>query len=428
MQGLRNPGQPLAKPSALRAFCKSHMFALRANWSLAPNRLSKLIDERRRRGLSIIDLTESNPTRCGFAYDSSEILAALADPRAMTYEPDPRGLLSARLAVAEYHAERGITLDPGQIFLTTSTSEAYSYVFRLIADPGDSILVPRPSYPLLDFLARLDDLDLIPYPLVDHDGWRIDLEALRASLGPRTRAIVAVHPNNPTGSFVQREELGGLLGICRERQLALISDEVFADYAFEANDRRVRSCGSSEALSFVLSGLSKISALPQMKLAWLVVNGPGELLTEALARLEIIADTYLSVSGPILHALPRLLDSRRSLQPQILERVQSNSKWIDKNLPVGSPVTRLATEGGWYTILKLPPTRSDEDWAIELLTQDGVLVHPGHFYDFSSDGCLVVSLLPRQDAFQSGLRKLLGRVSRGSSMCDPGVHYFDEKP
>jgi len=394
------------------------MFASRTDWPLTPNRLSQLVEERRRQGLPLLDLTESNPTRCGFDFDAGKLLGALADLRSLAYEPDPRGLLSARLAVASYYAERGVRLSPEQIFLTASTSEAYAYVFRLLANPGDAILVPRPSYPLFDFLAGLNDLELSPYPLAYHDGWRIDLDALATNLGSglrRARALIVVHPNNPTGSFVRREELEYLLKSCKEHAVALVADEVFADYAFASDEGRVGShAGVSEALTFTLSGLSKISALPQMKLAWVVVNGPPEVLREAQARLEVIADTYLSVSAPLAHALPAMLETRRSLQPQILERVRTNLRWLDAHLSPGSTVSRLRAEGGWYAILKLPAIRSDEDWAVELLIQDGVFVHPGHFYDLPMEGHLVVSLLPPSEIFQEGIRRVLARVSQHS--------------
>ncbi len=399
------------------------MFSSRTNWSLTPNRLSKQLEERRRRGLPILDLTESNPTRCGFTFEPRKILGALADPHSLAYEPDPRGLLSARLAVASYYAERGVEVNPQQIFMTGSTSEAYSYIFRLLADPGDNILVPRPSYPLLDFLARLDDLELIPYRLVYDDGWHVDLDSLASTLNPRTRAILVIDPNNPTGSFVRHGELQFMLDQCKRHHLALISDEVFADYAFapdrpnspdrKPSQRVFSHAGTVEVLSFTLSGLSKISALPQMKLAWMVVNGPVDDLKNALARLELIADTYLSVSGPLARALPKLLEVRRTLQPQILERVRANLRWLDDQLSQRSPLTRLKAEGGWYVILKLPAIRSDEDWAVEVLSKDGVLVHPGHFYDFTSEGHLVISLLPPPETFEQGMAKILARVSRG---------------
>jgi hypothetical protein len=392
------------------------MFAARTNWPLVPNRLSRLWEERRRQGLPTLDLTESNPTRCGFAFDAEKLLGALADARSLIYEPDPRGLCSARRAVVSYYAERGANVEVQQIFLTVSTSEAYSYILRLLANPGDALLVPRPSYPLFDFLAGLNDLELVPYPLAYHDGWRIELEAVATILGSwgrKARAMVVVHPNNPTGSFVRREELGHLLRFCGEYDLALVADEVFADYAFAPDEVRVAShAGVSEALTFTLSGLSKISALPQMKLAWMVVNGPSDVLYEALARLEVIADTYLSVSAPLAYALPTMLEMRRSLQPQILNRVRANLLWLDAQLVPDVPVSRLKAEGGWYAVLRLPAIRSDEDWAIELLAKDGVSVHPGHFYDFSAEGHLVVSLLPPAEIFQEGIGKLLARVSR----------------
>jgi alanine-synthesizing transaminase len=392
------------------------MFAFRTDWPLSPNRLARAVEERRKAGLPILDLTESNPTRCGFSFEAEKVLGTLGDPCVLTYEPDPRGLLRARRAVAAYYAERGVRLSPEQIFLTTSTSESYSFLFRLLANPGEAILVPRPSYPLFEFLARLNDLELVLYPLSYHDGWQFDLQAIEATLqrpGPRVRAIVVVHPNNPTGSFVSRNELRALVAFCREHGLALIADEVFADYAFEADTGRVVShAGVCEVLAFTLSGLSKISALPQMKLGWMVANGPPELLQPAIARLEIIADTYLSVSAPLAHALPEMLETRRGVQPQILERVRSNLRWLDAQLARDLPVTRLKTEGGWYAVLRLPAVQSDEDWAVGLLTEEAVFVHPGHFYDFAAEGHLVVSLLPPLEIFRQGISCFLTRVRR----------------
>lgn len=397
------------------------MFASRTDWRLEPNRLTQAIEERRRKGLAILDLTESNPTRCGFDYDGRQILEALGDPRSVTYEPDPRGLVAAREAVAGYYAERGARVGPDQIFLTTSTSEAYSFVFRLLADAGDSLLVPSPSYPLFDFLGRLNDLELVPYPLEYDHAWRIDVATLRTRVTPRTRAILAVHPNNPTGSFVRARELEALLELCRERQLALVADEVFADYTLtpdaarhESGPRVATHAAESRALTFTLSGLSKISALPQMKLAWLVANGPQDLLRKALERLEVIADTYLSLSAPLAHALPRLLETRRAIQPQILARVAGNLRHLDQQLARGSPASRLEVEGGWYAILKLPVTRSDEDWAVELVREDGVLTHPGHFFDFHSEGYLVLSLLPPPEIFKQAVGAILERVAKFS--------------
>jgi hypothetical protein len=391
------------------------MFASRTGWSLTPNRLSEIVRQRRERGLPLLDLTESNPTRCGFTIDAEEILAALHNPRALTYEPDPRGLLMAREAVAQYYAERGVEINPDQIFLTTSTSEAYSFVFRLLADPGDSILAPQPSYPLFDFLGGLNDVEVRPYPLLYDEGWQADLEALRSRWESRTRAVLVVHPNNPTGSYVKKGELLRLVELSCRSQAAVIADEVFADYAFAADpDRVISHAQASDALTFTLSGLSKISALPQMKLAWIVVNGPRELRIDAQARLEVIADTYLSVSAPAALATPRWLAYRHEIQPQILERVKANLRKLDELLTRGLPLSSLNVEGGWYTILRVPSTRSDEDWAVELLTREGVMVHPGHFYDFPSEGFLVLSLLPAPAIFAEALRRVISRISAQS--------------
>ncbi|HEY6291787.1 MAG TPA: pyridoxal phosphate-dependent aminotransferase [Terriglobia bacterium] len=420
------------------------MFARRTEWPLEPNALTREIESRRHRGLPVLDLTESNPTRCGFHYDSDAILRALASSEALSYQPDPRGLLSARRAVAAYYAEGGVVLDPEQIFLTASTSEAYSYLFRLLADAGDAVLVPQPSYPLFDFLAGLSDLEIIPYPLTyDAAGWRIDLEELAARLGgaDRTfhfpRALVVVHPNNPTGSFVHDDQLAGLVDLCVRHNLALIADEVFLDYDFAAAaspeegtaSNRARShAGLESAPSFTLSGLSKIAALPQMKLAWIVVSGPQEVRARALARLEIIADTYLSVSGPVASALPDLLETRRVLQPQIMLRVRQNLAELDRQLGCDSQVSRLQVEGGWYAVLRLlAPSRSvrgsnqqgppveeaqlaDDELSVEVARTDGVLVHPGHFYGFASEGHFVLSLINPSGAFSDGVHKLLAHL------------------
>jgi hypothetical protein len=313
--------------------------------------------------------------------------------------------------VARYYSERGAQLDPDQIFLTASTSEAYSFVFRLLANPGDKILAPQPSYPLFDFLGGLNDVEVRPYALVYDDGWQMDWEALTSRWDSRTRAVLVVHPNNPTGSYVQKRELGRMIEICHQNRAAIIADEVFADYGFGADPERVVThAQNSEALTFTLSGLSKICALPQMKLGWIVVNGPPELRNEAQARLEVIADTYLSVSAPVALAAPAWLAHLCGIQAQILERVQTNLRRLDELLTPGLPVTRLKVEGGWYAILRVPSTRSDEDWAAEFLTQDGVSLHPGHFYDFPSEGFLILSLLPTRELFADALGKVISRI------------------
>jgi hypothetical protein len=390
------------------------MFSSRTDWLLAPNRLTRHLDERRRQRLPVLDLTESNPTRCGFAPER-EILQSFQDPQSLVYEPDPRGPLRARQAVCEYYAARGVSAAPEQIFLTTSTSEAYTYVFRLLADSGDKVLVPQPSYPLFDFLAGINDLEVLSYPLRYQDEWRMDLDAVRDGWVAGAKAAILVHPNNPTGSFVKSVELDFLAECCRQNQGALIADEVFADYVLEAGEDRVLShAADSRVLTFTLSGLSKISALPQMKLGWVVVSGPEKELKTALERLEVIADTYLSVSAPIAHALPALLEFRKTVQPRILERLRSNLCWLEQQTASCPEVRLLSTEGGWYAVLKVPETVSDEDWAVELLTGEGVLVHPGHFYDFPDDGHLVLSLLTEESVFREGTSRILACVSKSS--------------
>lgn len=387
------------------------MFSTRTRWSLVMNELAKARQEREQLGLPIFDLTESNPTRCGFEYGENQVLAAFRDARMMRYEPDARGLHSARLAVMEYYAEHEVALQPEQIFLTASTSEAYSFIFRLLCDVGDNVLAPRPGYPLLDYLASLNDLAVLGYPLRYDELWQIDRDALNSSLGERSRALLVVHPNNPTGSYVHSEEADFLARLCVEKKIALIADEVFADYAHPAIAGSLCSFAKeSRTLTFTLSGLSKISGLPQMKCAWMVVTGPLAVQREAVSRMEVIADTYLSVSTPVALALPPLLDLRRSIGPQILKRVLSNLELLDRQLSAGSPISRLRIEGGWYAILRLPRLLSDEGWALLFLREEGVVVHPGHFYDFSDDGYVVLSLLPSPEIFATGIEKLFAKV------------------
>jgi alanine-synthesizing transaminase len=397
------------------------MFARRTNWPLEPNPLTLELARRRAQGLAIYDLTESNPTRCGFDYEGKTILEALAEPGSLAYQPDAHGPSTARGAVAGYYAELGVSLAPEQIFLTTSTSEAYSFAFRLLGDPGDNIVVPAPSYPLFEYLAALNDLEIVHYPLDYDDGWRIRVETVEALANARTRAILLVHPNNPTGSFVKQAESVALTKFAKEHEVAIIADEVFLDYSLESETasavRNQKPKGAShaahsDALTLTLSGLSKISALPQMKLAWLIVSGPERERQRAIERLEIIADTYLSVATPLALALPRLLETRQKIQPRILARLRSNLAWLDLQLAANLRVKRLKIEGGWYAVLKLPTTRSDDEWAVELVRRDGVLVHPGHFYEFSTEGHLVASLLPPPEIFQAAVARLLELVMK----------------
>ena len=396
------------------------MFAERTNWHLAQNRLTEAVEAARAGQAKFLDLTVSNSTRVGLEYDAEAILAALHSPRALDYDPQAKGLLAARQAIARYYLDRcgcgerdlnvATTVDPERIVLTTSTSEGYSYVFRLLCNAGDELLVPKPSYPLFEFLADLQDVKLVPYPLIYDHGWQMDFPSLEKAVTKRTRGVVVVHPNNPTGSYVQSGELGLLNAFCRAHALALIVDEVFLDYRLgdPANDRERSSfTGNHDVLTFTLSGLSKISALPQMKVAWVVTSGPETEAAAAMARLEVIADTYLSMNAPIQWALPVLLEQGKNIQPQLLARVRGNLEELDRQLAAQQSCQRLHVEGGWNAVLRIPVTRSDEELAIALVREHGVLVHPGHFYDFPSDGYLVLSLITPEGEFREGIAKAL---------------------
>ena len=386
------------------------MFSQRTNWRLSPNALTRAIEEARASGQRILDLTISNPTEAGVRPDAEIVLAALANPEAMHYDPQPRGLLEARQTVSRYYREsHEVDLDPERLILTTSTSEAYSYVFRLLCNPGDEILVPKPSYPLFEFLADLADVKLIPYPLLYDHGWQIDLDSLYKAATVRSRAVILVHPNNPTGSYVSAAETAALNSFCRDRGLGLIVDEVFLDYSHDGAPRR-SFVGNADALTFTLSGVSKIAALPQMKLAWMAASGPEEMVAEAGARLEIIADTFLSMNAPVQLAAPVLLDQRKQIQPILLDRLRTNLAELDRQLAGHPSCTRLMVEGGWCVVLRVPASASDEDLAIGLLREAIVSVHPGHFYDFAHDGHLVLSLITEPADFREGVVRLLHLV------------------
>ena len=505
------------------------MFSSRLNWDLRPNPLSILLDHKRAQGAEILDLTESNPTRAGFTYPPEEILAALADPAALRYDPSPPGHLIARQAIASYYRDRGREIAPADILLTASTSEAYAWLFKLLCDPGDEILTPRPSYPLFEFLAALESVHVRQYPLRYDGAWRIDFPALEASLTNRSRAIVVVNPNNPTGSFIASEELDRLQSLAALRGIAILIDEVFSDYRFlpvasaphTTSNRRERPPSDSaetapsvhsqtsrdqrerfkkilprehsertpaehsertpardrgafraerfkeilprehsdptpadptpipsaqaltfrmsglskideprpqgaadaeahqtvvfprerlqpdhppQALTFRMSGLSKIAGLPQLKLGWIAIEGPPD--GAARDRLELIADTYLSVATPVQYALPRLLQTSESIRAQILNRARANLELL-RTLASGSASNVLNVEGGWYATLQVPRTRSEESWALTLLADHDVLIQPGYFFDFESEAFLVVSLITPPEIFAEGIRRII---------------------
>jgi alanine-synthesizing transaminase len=388
------------------------MFSSRTNWDLKSNRLTDALVRLRARGEKLVDLSASNPTECGFRYDAASIIRALCHPASLEYHPDPRGLKSAREAVAAYYAALGVPISVEDLLLTVSTSEAYSYVFRLLANPGDELLIPTPSYPLFDFLADANDVKLARYPLFYDHGWHIDLHALRQVITPRTRGILVVHPNNPTGHYTKPEEMAALNQICSAGNIAIIADEVFLDFSLGASSsgqveaQPASFAANHAALTFTTSGLSKISGLPQMKLAWLAVSGPSDLKREALARLELLADTYLSLNAPIQLAAPALLSHRKNFQQQLMARVRANLAQLDAQLAYGRHLSRLEVEAGWYAILRVPATRSDEELALELLEKHHVYAYPGHFYDFPGDGYLVVSLITPEKEFAQGIEAI----------------------
>jgi alanine-synthesizing transaminase len=382
------------------------MFAKRTNWNMTPNRLSEALAAHRAAGKPLLDLTVSNPTECGFEYDGAAILNALSNPSALSYEPNPKGLESARRAVVGYYSDRGENLSVEDIFLTTSTSEAYSFVFRTLCDPGDELLIPSPSYPLFDFLADIHDVKLVRYPLLYDHGWQIDFHALEQAIAPRTRGVIVVNPNNPTGHYTKPAETAKLNAICSARELAIIADEVFLDFALDGN-RPASFAANRSAPTFTLSGLSKICGLPQMKAAWLVISGPQPWKNEALARLEVIADTYLSVNAPVQLAIPRFLEQRDGFQKQMLSRVRRNLAELDRQLAAQRAVSRLEVEGGWCAVLRVPAPHSDEDLAVALLNARGIYVHPGHFYDFPLERFLILSLLTHEPEITKAVSEIL---------------------
>ncbi|MGB8539624.1 MAG: pyridoxal phosphate-dependent aminotransferase [Acidobacteriaceae bacterium] len=381
---------------------RRYPWSARTAWDLTETPWARQLARLRTAGAQLYDLTASNPTHCGFSYDAASILAPLSELGALAYHPHPRGLRPAREAVCHYYRDHGAPVEPEQIFLTTSTSEAYSFLFRLLCDPGDEVLIAQPGYPLFDFLARLDDVRLVSYQLFYDHGWHLDLESLRRRVTLRTRAIMIIHPNNPTGNFTKRAEREAIEALCREQRLALIVDEVFLDYGLDQPGESF-AAGSHTVPTFVLSGLSKVAALPQMKAAWIACFAEGE----AIERLEVISDTFLSMSAPIQCALPVWLSRRATLQGQIRQRLQANLVSLDAILLRQKLVSRLTVDAGWYAVLRVPGLQSQEDTALDLLSERGVVVHPGGFFGFTGQGWLVVSLLTPLKEFTEGVKAIV---------------------
>lgn len=382
-------------------------FSKRTEWELSSNRITQILEDLKKSGQNILDLTESNPTRCGFLYPP-EIIASFSSEKNLEYAPSPQGLFGAREAVCAYYAQKGLHVDPEQVFLTASTSESYSFLFRLLAEPGEAVAFPQPSYPLFQFLVDLNDLRMETYRLLYRNRWQVDLENLRAALNPQVRAMVLVNPNNPTGSSFSVAERQEIQEICRDRELPLICDEVFLDYPFEEKTHIQSFLHGPEALAFILGGVSKTLALPQMKVGWIVLGGPKELVLRARARLEVIADTYLSVNTPAQNALPLWIKKQGMIQEQILNRIRKNRQKIFETIP--SDGQCLNADGGWYAVIRLPQGCREEAVVKELLEKHSVFVHPGYFFDFAEESFVVVSLLPQPEIFEEGLARLWRQI------------------
>jgi alanine-synthesizing transaminase len=378
--------------------------------NLAPNALARLVRAKRRAGASIVDLTESNPTRAGLSYPG-DLLAPLADPRALEYDPQPLGLWSGRVAAAADFRRRGIVLSADRVALTSSTSEAYALLFKLLCDAGDRVLVPRPSYPLFELLTQMESVTAVPYSLEYHGAWRIDLDSVRAAAGDRVRAILIVSPNNPTGSFLHRDDLAELAELAAARNLPLIGDEVFADYRLDPSPASTHVLAASEVLTFSLGGLSKSAGLPQLKLGWIGFGGPSAKVDEAMAAYEIIADTYLSVSTPVQAAAAELVERGAAIRGQILARLKRNLESLRTQAAAFPAAAVLPVEGGWSAVLQVPSVESEEALVLDLLDQDDILVHPGYFFDFPREAFIVISLLVEPLLFDRAIARVLPRVA-----------------
>ncbi len=388
-------------------------FSRRTDWHRRQNRLADCLETRRSSGKTIIDLTSSNPTECGFHYPQTPIVDAFSNPELVDYQPDPHGLISARKVVSDYYQTKGQSVDPATIFLTASSSEAYSHIFKLLCNVNDAVLVPQPSYPLFEYLAQINDVHLEYYHLIYDGGWHIDFESMRHTISSSTKAIILVNPHNPTGMFVEPSEYSEIRELAIKHNLAIIVDEVFIDYPFESNPSFNQSyVTETQVLTFTLNGLSKMLGLPQMKLGWMIVGGPPKIRQEAVSRMEILCDTFLSVNTPVQLAFPALMNATRDIHQEIARRVKANYTSLRSTIEQSAPVSVLESRGGWYGILKVPNIKSDEQWALDLLEKQGVYVFPGYFFDFGRDTFLVVSLLIEEKEFISGIQSILTFVQK----------------
>ncbi len=385
------------------------MLSTRLPQSLEPNALARSIEAKRRGGEAVADLTESNPTAAGFRYPQ-DLLAPLADARALEYDPQPLGLWPARVAVAADFRRRGIVLSADRVALTASTSEAYALLFKVLCDAGDEVLVPQPSYPLFEHLTRLEAVRAVPYALEYHGSWRIDMDSVRRAVNERTRAILIVSPNNPTGSILHHDDLTHLAEVASTR-LPLIGDEVFADYRLDPAPEATHILADADVLAFSLGGLSKSAGLPQVKLGWIGFGGPSTRVDEVLAAYEIAADTYLSVSTPVQAAAADLIERGAAIRSQILARLKRNLAALRNAAAAFPAVTVLPVEGGWSAAIQVPSLMSEDALVLALLEQDDVLVHPGYFFDFPREAFVVVSLLVTPVVFDRGIARVLARAA-----------------
>ena len=392
-------------------------FSVRTSWNREQNRMTRLYHELREKGTTIHDLTVSNPTECGITYPCPQIFSSLSDPQSLHYAPDPHGLLTARRAVTAYYQEHSAVIDEDNVFITASTSEAYSFLFSLLCNPGETVLAPRPSYPLFEFLAQLAGVRLNYYPLRYDGGWYIDTEAFARAMTPSTKAIILVHPHNPAGMFIKNDEYKRILTIAERHGAVLIADEVFIDFPLSSRKDFVgTTAGVSDVPTFTISGISKTLGLPQLKLGWIVISGEEKYSREAAGRLEILSDTYLSVNTPVQLALPELMSCCIPVRRSIQDRIRSNYEYIHSLLSgsgqqMSYPCSALETEGGWYTILRIPRTQTAEAWAIELLAKHNIYVYPGHFFDFEDEGFLVASLLTDEATFRHSIKLLADYIA-----------------
>jgi aspartate/methionine/tyrosine aminotransferase len=386
------------------------MISSRLPKSFELNAVSRALDAKRRAGTPVVDLTATNPTTAGFIYPK-EVLEPLAHPRALEYDPQPLGLWAARAAVAADFRRRGIAISADHVALTSSTSEAYALLFKLLCDAGDAVLVPHPSYPLFEHLTQLECVEAIPYALEYHGSWRIDIDSVRRAATSRVRAILVVSPNNPTGSFLHRDDLAELSELAASNAWAIIGDEVFADYPLDTAPAATHVLARADVLTFSLGGLSKSAGLPQLKLGWIGFGGPSAKVDETVGAYELIADTYLSVSTPVQAAAAELLSAGAAIRAQILSRVRRNLESLRSLASHHPSLDVLRVEGGWSAVVQAPQLRGEETLVLDLLEKDNVLVHPGYFFDFSREAFIVVSLLVDPATFDPSVARVITRAT-----------------